>query len=406
MKDWKAGARWAVPLGVLLLIAACGTSTEGGKSDEAMVAACVADGEDAGVCKCQADMLKKELDKESYAALVKFTDAMASAVDQEKGRVAMEATRDPRLVAALEKVEAAHRDCRRLAVVGQFQADVDAAEAAREARRKSRAGRKCPHTAATSPPLVGQPSADVAELRLGLSFSDVEAIIECRDEVLNFDVAASWARKNQELPTRQLLRAANGDPCPAEMRAAKDAGCEDGGYSFAPLHNVTEEFIVAFTGMPEAEQAGIIWRRTVFPESAYPTVTSLQEALVEKYGAPHLQANQEGYYSLGHRRGTLVYSWVYDANGRSIPSSDSTPRSRCVNGPRPTFNRSMEWNPGCGLTVRAEIVAAPGNTLLARELNVIVMDQKRFNDAVKQFEVDIKTAVEAQHRDRGAKPDL
>lgn len=66
----------------------------------------------------------------------------------------------------------------------------------------------------------------------------------------------------------------------------------------------------------------------------------------------------------------------------------------------------MSWNNACGLTVRAEIMSAPGNTLLASELNVMVTDQKRFDGAVKQFNADLKAAVEAQHRGKGALPDL
>ncbi len=66
----------------------------------------------------------------------------------------------------------------------------------------------------------------------------------------------------------------------------------------------------------------------------------------------------------------------------------------------------MSWNSACGLTVRAEIMAAPGNTVLASELNVVVIDQARFNDAVKQFNADLRAAVEAQHRGKGGAPDL
>lgn len=391
-------------LGLMLLVAACSSSAE--KNQARYVAACVAGGDAEPYCACQGDVLAAELDEEGFTMLVEFAEGMVGASQQAQGQIAMGALSNPRLVAALDKTEAAGRTCRQAAALAEAGAEVEALEAAREKRRKQAATRQCPHTPALAARDPGRPVDDVAELRPGMSFADVEALLECRGDIVNFDTAEAWAIKSQGQPTRQLLRAANGDVCPAEARLAGGDACEDGGYGFALLHNVSEEFIVAFTGLPDAERAGIIWRRTVFSPAEYPTMTSLQEALVAKYGQPHLAANQEGYYSLGHRRGTVTYSWVYDPLQQPIPGADSAHRSRCVNGPRPVFQKQMSWNSACGLTVRAEIMPAPGNSLLASELNVMVMDQKRFDDAVKQFNADLRAAVEAQHQGKGKSPDL
>jgi len=390
-------------VGAVALIAACG----GGDSDKArFVDACVAGGDAEAFCVCQGEALRAELDEEAFATLADFAEGMAAASEEGQGQIAMGALTNPRLVAALDKTEAVARSCKQAAALQAAAAEVAVLEAAREERREQAAARRCPHKAAMAARPAGAPVDDVADLRPGMSLDDVEALLECRGNILNFDVAESWARNSQGQPTRQLLRAAAGDICPAEARTAGGAGCEDGGYGFELLQNVSEEFIVAFTGLPQAERAGIVWRRTVFPASEYPTVSSLQEALVEKYGPPHLAANQEGYYSLGHRRGTVTYSWVYDTRQLPIAASDSALRSRCVNGPRPRFQRQMSWNSACGITVRAEIVPAAGNAVLAGELNVVVMDQKRFDDAVRQFDLDLKAAIEAQHAGKGAAPDL
>ena len=66
----------------------------------------------------------------------------------------------------------------------------------------------------------------------------------------------------------------------------------------------------------------------------------------------------------------------------------------------------MSWNGSCGLTVRAEIVPTAPGGLLARELDVVVMDQRRFDEEVKRFAADIKAAVEAGQREKGVKPTL
>lgn len=389
---------------LLGLVAACGSSA--GKVKDRYVKACVAGGDGEAFCACQGEALMAELDEESFTLLVEFAESMVGASEQAQGQIAMGALSNPRLVAALDKTETTGRTCRQAAALAETRTAVAALEAARDQRRKQAAARPCPHTPVLAARGPDQPVDDVADLRPGMSFADVEGLLECRGNMVNFDTAAAWAIRNEGLPTRQLLRAADGDICPAEARLAGGKECEDGGYGFELLQNVREEFIVAFAGLPEAERAGVIWRRTVFAADEYPTVTSIQEALVAKYGQPHLAANQEGYYSLGHRRGSVTYSWVYDVRQQPIPGGDSARRSRCVNGPRPAFQRQMSWNSACGLTVRAEIMTAPENTLLARELNVVVMDQKRFDDAVKQFNIDLKAAVEAQHRGKAGAPDL
>jgi hypothetical protein len=389
---------------LLGLVAACGSGA--GKNKDRYVEACVAGGDPEGYCACQGEALAAELDQESFTMLVDFAESMAGASAQAQGQIAMGALSNPRLVTALDKTEAAGRTCRQAAALADARTEVAAIEAAREQRRKQAAARQCPHTPALAAREPNRPVDDVAELRPGLSFDDVEALLECRGDIANFDVAEAWATKSEGQPTRQLLRAASGEVCAAEARVAGGGDCDDGGYGFELLQDVREEFIVAFSGMPQKERAGIIWRRTVFAADEYPTVASLQGALAAKYGQPHMAANQEGYYSLGHRRGTVTYSWVYDPLQRPIPAADSARRSRCVNGPRPTFQRQMSWNSGCGLTVRAEIMSVPGNTFLASELNVVVMDQKRFDDAVRQFKADLKAAVEAQHRGQGGPRDL
>ncbi len=393
-----------VTLGLLLLVAACSSSAE--KNKARYVAACVAGGDAEADCACQGDTLSAELDKETFSLLADFAESMTGASEEGRGQIAVGALSNPKLVAALDKTETAGRTCRQAAVLAEARAEVAAVEAAREQRRKQAATRKCPHAPALAARDPNRPVDDVAELRPGMSFDDVEALLECRNGIVNFDTAEAWAIKSEGEPTRQLLRAANGDICPAEVRLAGGEACEDGGYGFELLQNVSEQFIIAFTGLPQAERAGIIWRRTVFPADGYPTVSSLQEALTAKYGQPHMAANQEGYYSLGHRPGSVTYSWVYDPQQQPIPGADGARRSRCVNGPRPAFQRQMGWNGACGLTVRAEIMSAPGNTLLASELNVVVMEQKRFDDAVKQFKEDLRAAVEAQHRGKGGSPDL
>lgn len=401
----------AAAAAALVALAACGESdapkAPQSRSAQAIVDMCVADGGEASICGCTARALDENLDGETMKALAEFAQGMTQAQGkQTRDMIAMGALGNPKLVLALEKLGTSSKVCEQAAALDAAKAEVAAAQAARQARQKSAAGRRCPHEPALAARAPAAPVDDVAGLRPGMSFDDVEAVLECGGELAHFDLKPQWARNSQGLATRQLLRAADGEPCPAELRVDGGKGCEDGGYGFAPLQDVTQEVLVAFAGMPGAEQAGVIWRRTRFPDGAYPTVSSLREALAQKYGPPHLRSTQEGYYSLGQRRGTVVDSWVYAPGSRPIARGDSARLARCVNGPRPTFHKRMGWNGSCGLTVRAEIVLAPNQSALARELNVVVIDQSRFDAAVKRFDFDIKAAVEAQQGAKAVKPTL
>src|SRR3546814_9302618 len=106
----------------------------------------------------------------------------------------------------------------------------------------------------------------------------------------DLETAEQWILQSHGLPTRQLLRASDGVPY-ADGAKATNIGwyavCDTARGRFGALKEVTNEIVVAFTGIPEQEVAGSIWRRTVFAVGKYPTVASVIDALTQKYGEPH-----------------------------------------------------------------------------------------------------------------------
>ena len=249
---------------------------------------------------------------------------------------------------------------------------------------------------------------DIVGLRVGMSYDAVVALLEGRDDALEIETAEQWIRQSHGLPTRQLLRASDGVPC-AEGEKATNIGwyavCDTVRGRFGARKEVTDEIVVAFTGMPEQEVAGSIWRRSVFLEGKYPTVASVIDALTQKYGASHIRQTSSGYYSMSHRNGATNLNWIFAANGSRVGNNDSL-KSRCVNGPKPWFATEHSWNGGCGLTIRAEILPVPGNNLLVQVLNVSVVNQKELLEALGRFEAEIKAAVELRAQSDGAKPEL
>lgn len=255
---------------------------------------------------------------------------------------------------------------------------------------------------------VAQGADDIVGLRPGMTYDEVVALVEGRDDVTLVETAEQWIRQSHGIPTRQLLRAGNGVPCAEGEKPQRVAGhtvCDTLRGRFEARKEGTNEIMVAFTGMPGEERVGIVWRRLVFAEGKSPTVDSLLEALIGKYGEAHIRATDSGYYSMSHRHGTTALNWLYDPTGNAIVGND-TLLSRCVNGPKPWFAADHSWNGGCGLTVRAEIIPVPGNNLLALELNVSVLHQKALLDAMYQFEAEIKAAVEQQAQGAASEPEL
>lgn len=270
--------------------------------------------------------------------------------------------------------------------------------------------RKCPPKITTGARPEGAPVDDIVGIRPGMSFDDVSWTLECRGDVPVLETAAKWnIKQDYGYPIRQLIRATNGVPCTsqeilADMRSMGDTKCDGGGYSFKSLKDITQQFAVVFTGMPNDEVARAVWRRNAFATGENPTVESLSGSLAEKYGAPH---NTET-----DRRGVTHFTWQYDLLGR--PMSQATPAFRtCSNSVNANFNAGHGWSSACGLTVKASITPVQGNELLAGELNIGVMHQKDFYDAGEQFERDLMAANEQRKRDQaeeaaqqGAAPDL
>ena len=169
---------------------------------------------------------------------------------------------------------------------------------------------------------------------------------------------------------------------------------------------MTNEIFVAFVGMPGKEKAVSIWRRTEFKDGANPTVTSLEEALIKKYGKQHIRQTKTENYILTHRKGATNLGWLYGPNGNRIMKPDSL-KQTCINGPKPWVTaRLHRWNEGCGVRIRAELVPQPGNRMLTQVLNITVVNQKELVTSLNTFDAELKAAVEKKGEKMSDEPEL
>src|SRR3546814_13421485 len=114
------------------------------------------------------------------------------------------------------------------------------------------------------------------------------------------------------------------DVCSSDLCAEGEKATNIGWYAvcdtargrFGARKEVTNEIVVAFTGMPEQEVAGSIWRRTVFAVGKYPEVASVIDALTQKYGEPHIGQTESGNSIMRHRTGATNLHWNFAAKRR------------------------------------------------------------------------------------------
>lgn len=261
----------------------------------------------------------------------------------------------------------------------------------------------------SSPARQGGPADDIVQLRPGMPYDDVIAVLECRDDIRVIQVAPLFSiQDNFGIPTRQLVRASNGIPC--SEREARGDRCSTLG-RFEPLRDVTEEYVVAFTGMPGEEIARAVWRRSIYTEDGQ-ALSVLTEALGGKYGPPQLQATGSHSRINNVRGGATNMIWLYSQDGSPSPppasefSNAAINWETCVNGPQPAFAARHGWSSGCHLTIRAEILPQEANGLLARELNMVVMNQRDFFHGGQQFEAALRIVSDERLRQESGRPDL
>lgn len=269
--------------------------------------------------------------------------------------------------------------------------------------------RKCPAEVTSAPRPEGTPVDDIVGIRPGMSYDDVIGILACRDDVPLIETAEKWnIQQTHGFPLRQVVRASNGTPCSGQeiVRAMSSSNvtCDDGGYRFKAVKNITQEFDVVFTGMPGKEAVGAFWRRNTFAEGEQPAVESLMQSLNQKYGEPHVTEKD--------RQGRTNLSWQYDLLGRPM-SNASRNFNQCRNSVSASFAAGHGWSSACGLTIKVTIAPVYGNDLLAREMNMGIMHQKNFYDAGKTFEQELAAANEARKSEaaaeaakKGVSPDL
>ena len=116
-------------------------------------------------------------------------------------------------------------------------------------------------------------------------------------------------------------------------------------------------------GMPGQEHVISVGREEWFAEGKNPTMASVEQALLKKYGTPtrHQKAGNQIYLS-----------WAYDPFGRLI--TETSPlfnQCSAVTGP----DGGANFSPDCGTVVGAMVVPMKDNVDLGKSMSVAIVDQ-------------------------------
>ena len=264
---------------------------------------------------------------------------------------------------------------------------------AAEVAEQSRGDVDCPADVDSPARAANAPVDDVVGVRPGLTFEEAANVVLCTNEMLvaspastrGFDLktygatirqgfSARFAEERIEKTSQQIMK---------EMQ--DEAMSRSGNAARADMKAGQAKWYVTTMGMPGKERVIAVAREEWFAQGRNPTMDSVSQALVQKYGEPTRRQ------VLPH---IIMMNWVYDPSGRHV--SESSPlASQCVAMSDPDGGTS--FSPDCGVVVSAQMRPMPDNPALSQLLQVGVADQAGGYQALTQTEQALE-AAEMQRR--------
>lgn len=249
---------------------------------------------------------------------------------------------------------------------------------AEEVAKEARSDLRCPAKIKTPARAAGAPVDDVVGVRPGMSYDEATNVVLCSNDLL---VAQADNSRRFNINTYgQTIRQGFGARFaePRVQRTSKQI-MEDMQKDFmARSNNAVRQdmkpgqakWYVSTMGMPGEERVIAAAREEWFEEGGNPTMDSVEQALVKKYGKPTRNQNT------GQDR---QLTWAYDPFGR--PVSETSPLyNKCYGSADP--NSGTNFSPDCGIVVAAHVRATRENPGLSQFLQVGVIDQAKGYEAI------------------------
>jgi hypothetical protein len=264
---------------------------------------------------------------------------------------------------------------------------------AAEVAEAARGDVDCPADVDTPARAANAPVDDVVGVRPGLTYEEAANAVLCTGELLvvnpastrGFDIqtygatirqgfSARFAEERIEKTSQQIMK---------EMQ--DEAMARSGNAVRADMKPGQAKWYVTTMGLPGKERVIAAAREEWFAESRNPTMDSVAQALIKKYGTPSRSQ------VLPH---IIMLSWVHDPSGHLVPET-SPLANQCVAMSDPDGGTS--FSPDCGVVVAAQVRPTQDNPALSQLLQVGVADQAGGYQALAQTEQALE-AAEMQRR--------
>ena len=249
----------------------------------------------------------------------------------------------------------------------QQKGDATAEEVAEEARGKVR----CPARIKSAERATQAPVDDIVGVRPGLTYEEAENLVLCTNDLMVAQVdtsrglnintygqtlrqgfSAQFAEPRVQKTSQQYLKEMNDDFMARSGNAVRD--------NSRPGQS---HWYVGTMGAPGQERVISVGREEWFAEGKNPTMTSVEQALLKKYGTP----------TRHQKAGNNIYlSWAYDPFGRLI--TETSPlfnQCTAVTGP----DGGATFTPDCGTVVGAMVVSKNDNLDLGKSMSIGIVDQ-------------------------------
>ena len=272
----------------------------------------------------------------------------------------------------------------------QSSGDATAAEVAEEARGDV----DCPARIKTAARDPKAPVDDVLGVRPGMTFDEAANVVMCTNDLLvvQVDTSRGFQIRTYGQTLRQGFSARFAEP--RVVKTSKQIMEEMQDDFIARSGNAVRQdmfpgqakWYVTTMGMPGQERVIGAAREEWFEEGKNPTLESVEQALVKKYGTPTRIQETGGR----HMR------WAYDPFGRLV--TETSPLfNQCSGISSP--DGGVNLSPDCGLVVTAVLHPLRENPALAQLMQVGVVDQANGYEAVNATD----QAFQQQEAQRRAK---
>ncbi|HEU4589675.1 MAG TPA: hypothetical protein VFS13_02105 [Steroidobacteraceae bacterium] len=256
------------------------------------------------------------------------------------------------------------------------------AATAEQVAEEARGDVDCPADIETPARRADAPVDDVVGVRPGLTFDEAANVVMCTSDMLVVtpDTSARFNINTYGSTLRQGFSARFAEP-----RVVKDSrdymremseefAARSGNAVREDMKPGQSKWYVSTMGVPGSERVIAAAREEWFAEGRNPTMQSVAEALIKKYGEPTRRQEMPQQ---------IMLTWIHDPQGRFVP--DTSPMAmRCT--PMSDPDGGTNFSPDCGVVVAARVDPVRENPALARSLSVGVADQSGGYELITQTE--------------------